>query len=167
MNYFKNDFIMILSIMTLIAVGAYLYVNRGVYFSKSTDTEVNNQASVPNVKDNDVIYSFFQLVKEGQISDAVMLINPRITKDESQKQSWGVLLNAFENIELKTVEASAQEEWRENRHKYMVTFDATMKPESANEAIPYFGFENDINTRWIAIEKINGTWYINGIATGP
>lgn len=166
MNYFKNDFILILSVMTLIAIGAYLYVNRDHYFSKSTEA-TQSQESVKNLRDYDVIYSFFQLIDEDQISDAIMLMNPKITKNETLKQSWGAQLNAFESVTLKSVEASGQEEWRENRHKYMVIFEAQMKEESANESIPYFGYESDDNTRWIAIEKINGKWYINGIATGP
>jgi hypothetical protein len=166
MNYFKNDFILILSIMTLIAVGVYLYVNRDYYFSKSTDTD-QSQSKVTNLRDFDVIYSFFQLIDEDRISEAVMLMNPKISKNETLKQSWSTQLNAFESVTLKSVEASGQEEWRENRHKYMVNFEAQMKEETANESIPYFGYENDDNTRWIAIEKIDGIWYINGIATGP
>lgn len=153
--------------MTLIAVGAYLYVNRDIYFSKTNDTTINSQASVPNLRDYDVIYSFFQMIQDDQISEAVMLMNPKITKNESMKQSWGVQLNAFDNVKLLKVEASGQEEWRENRHTYMVTFDADMKPESANEEIPYFGYKTGDNIRWIALEKIDGKWYINGIASEP
>lgn len=152
--------------MTLIAVGAYLYVNRDYYFSKSNDV-TQDQESVASIRDYDVIYSFFKLIDDDQISDAVMLMNPKILKDETLKQSWGVQLNAFDNVVLKSVEAYDQEEWKENRHKYMVIFDADMKAETANESIPYFGYESGDNTRWIAIEKINGNWYINGIATGP
>lgn len=157
---------MILSIMTLIAVGAYLYVNRNQYFSKSTEA-TQDQSNSSSLRDYDVIYSFFKLIDEDQISDAVMLMNPKISKNETLKQSWAAQLNAFDSVNLKSVEASGQEEWRENRHKYMVIFNAEMKAEAANESIPYFGYESDDNTRWIAIEKINGKWYINGIATGP
>jgi len=38
---------------------------------------------------------------------------------------------------------------------------------AANAPIPYYGYENGQNTRFIPIIKENSLWKIDGIATGP
>jgi hypothetical protein len=42
-----------------------------------------------------------------------------------------------------------------------------MNPNSANEPIPYFGWENGQNIRWVTLVKEGKMWRIEGLATGP
>jgi hypothetical protein len=41
-----------------------------------------------------------------------------------------------------------------------------MNPLSADEAIPYCGWQNGENIRWITLEKVGGTLKITEIVTG-
>jgi hypothetical protein len=45
--------------------------------------------------------------------------------------------------------------------------DVIMKPESVNVIIPYYGWNNSENIRWVTLIQENNLWKINGIATGP
>jgi hypothetical protein len=33
--------------------------------------------------------------------------------------------------------------------------------------MPYFGWDNGTNTRWVELVKEEGLWKVQGIATGP
>jgi len=128
---------------------------------------IKNETGVPLPQETDIVRTFFQLIGEGRVSEAVMMMNPQTTDNESMKQAWGVQLNAFKTVEIKSIEASMPETWTENEHVYKVMANVKMKPEAANEPIPNYGWENGSNVKWIEIEKINGKWFINGIASGP
>jgi hypothetical protein len=50
---------------------------------------------------------------------------------------------------------------------YKVTMDVEMKPESANAVMPFYGYDNGENIRWIGLIKVDNLWRITGLATGP
>ncbi len=58
-------------------------------------------------------------------------------------------------------------DWTEAKHTYKVTLDVSMNPTSANAPIPYYGWENGQNIRWVSLENAGNLWKIQGIATGP
>jgi hypothetical protein len=71
------------------------------------------------------------------------------------------MLNSFKKISIKSIEAAGE-------NTYRVDFEAEMKPGSENaQPIPYYGFNNGINTRWVSLEKVGNIWKIQGLATGP
>ncbi len=119
-----------------------------------------NDNQVPLPQQEDVIRVFFSLMDEGRIPEALAMMSDKEVGDESQKQAWGVHLNAFENVTVTSITKSSE-------NTYQVNFNATMKPESADEVIPYFGYDTGENIRWIELEKVEKTWKILGIATGP
>jgi hypothetical protein len=49
----------------------------------------------------------------------------------------------------------------------MVTFDVTMDPSSANGPIPYYGYDQGENVRFVTIVKEGNQWKVEGLATGP
>ena len=77
------------------------------------------------------------------------------------------MFNGFESVNVTKIASSMPEDWTANAHTYRVTLDVKMKPESANAAIPYFGYDNGVNTRFITLEKVGNLWKVNGISTGP
>ncbi|MCJ7793008.1 MAG: hypothetical protein MUP45_03465, partial [Candidatus Marinimicrobia bacterium] len=50
---------------------------------------------------------------------------------------------------------------------FRVLLEVKMKSSSEQEPIPFFGYVNGQNTKFVNLEKENGTWKIKGIATGP
>jgi hypothetical protein len=125
-----------------------------------TSEEKNTQSSVPLPSQEDIISVFVDLVDEGRVSDAVGALAPSLTEEESQKQAWGVQLNAFESLSLKSIEPAGE-------NVFKVVLEVTMKPESEKALIPYYGYFNGENIRWIALEKVDNLWKISEIATGP
>ncbi|MFH0773665.1 MAG: hypothetical protein V1922_05135 [bacterium] len=125
------------------------------------------QGSVPLPQETDIVRTFFLLIEERKISDAVGMMIDSITTDDSRKQAWGVQLNAIKSVKVLDVVPSIPEEWMENKHTYKVILDVVMDPSSATAPIPYYGYERGKNIRWITLEKSGNTWKIIGIATGP
>lgn len=75
----------------------------------------------------------------------------------------------FANIfsfKLLKLEKSNEDEWTSTKHIYKVLLDVKMDPRSADAPIPYYGWQDGENTRWIVLEKVNGQWKIAEIATG-
>lgn len=125
------------------------------------------EAVVPLPQEEDIVRSFFEIINEQRPSDAVLMLNPKLTADDSNKQAWAVQFNAFKSLKVKDIESSIQSDWTEGSHTYKVTLIAEMKPESANAVIPYYGWDNGENTRWVSLEKVGNKWTIGGLATGP
>jgi hypothetical protein len=129
--------------------------------SATPTSQSTPQAAVPLPRGEDIVRTFFNLIGEGRISDAVNMLTPKNISDDSQKQLWGVMLNSFKKISIKSIEAAGE-------NTYRVDFEAEMKPGSENaQPIPYYGFNNGINTRWVSLEKVGNIWKIQGLATGP
>jgi hypothetical protein len=125
------------------------------------------KTAAPLPQETDVVNSFFNLINEHKPSDAVGMLSSALISDDSQKQAWAVMFNGFESVNVTKIASSMPEDWTANAHTYRVTLDVKMKPESANAAIPYFGYDNGVNTRFITLEKVGNLWKVNGISTGP
>lgn len=168
----KNIFAFLL--VGAIVVSGYYFINNK---SKPTIKEnitvtveptVTEKTEVPLPQEEDIVRIFFELINEQKPSDAVMMMVPSIINDDSVKQAYGVQFNAFESIKIKSIESAPQSEWTETKHTYRVDFEAKMKPE-AQYVMPItnYGYENGLNIRWVAIEKVEDKWKIASLATGP
>jgi hypothetical protein len=146
----------------------FLIILTAIFLSRgSTKTNQNIAASVPLPSEESIIMTFFNLIDEKRIPAAISMMTPTSIPDESTKQAWGVQFDAFSKISATKIEPYMKEQWSNNRHTYKVTLLVSMKPESKNAVIPYFGYADGINTRFVTVEKINSLWKISGIATGP
>jgi len=125
------------------------------------------QGTVPLPQATDIIRSFFSLIEARRISDAVGMMSDAITRDDSTKQAWGVQLNAIKSVKIIDITPSVLEERKDTKRTYKVTLDIVMDPSSASAPIPYYGYENGTNIRWITLEKPRKMWQIMGLATGP
>ncbi len=137
-----------------------------VISQKSAPTEKITQ-TVPLPKETDIVRSFFAVIGEHRSADAVSMLAPDQASDDASKQAWAVQFNAFDSLNVISIEPALQEDWTDSRHEYKVVLTAAMKSEAASAPIPYYGWENGTNTRWITIVKSGSLWKIAGIATGP
>lgn len=123
-----------------------------------TQSSVKESSGVPLPTQEDVVRTFISLIAEKRISEAVGMMD---VSDESEKQAWGVQLNSFESIALKNIEKNGEDTFK-------VTLTVKMSPNSANGPIPYYGYENGDNIRWIGLKKgSDNLWKITGFATSP
>lgn len=133
----------------------------------STTPTLESQSTVPLPQETDIVRNFFNLINERRSSEAVAMMSDTINQNESQKQAWGVQLNALTSVKVLSIEPSLPDSWSDVTHVYKVTSEATVDPSSAGAPIPYYGWDNGINIRWVELQKVNNLWKISGLATGP
>jgi len=131
-------------------------------------TEQQGQiSSVPLPSEEDVIRNFFSLINEKKIPEAIGIMSKINTDNDSTKQAWGVQFNAIKSINVQKIEKSMEEDWLENSHIYKTTLEAYVSSEAASAPIPYYGWGDNPNIKWIELVKEDGLWKVNEIATGP
>lgn len=176
------------SILIILAGGLVLIVAAGLFLTKGKTNittlpeqklnEVIDQpqevqkekqnAAVPLPTEEDIIRVFFELINEKRIPEAIEMMTPSLVGNESAKQTWGVQFNSLKNMVVKKIEPSLKEEWTAQKEAFKVTVNLEVAKEAANAPIPYYGWENGDNLRWITLEKNeNNLWKISAIATGP
>jgi len=122
---------------------------------------------VPLPQETDIINNFLKFIDEGKASDAVMMMSSGTINDDSTKQAYGVQYAAMTSVKVKKIEESSKGDWTDTWHQYMVTLDVVMDPSSANGPIPYYGYEQGENIRFLNLVKEGNLWKIEGLATGP
>lgn len=132
-----------------------------------TITPVKQQESAPLPQEEDIIRTFINLIDEDKSSEAVMMMAKTITSDDSQKQAWAVQFNAISIIKIISINPSSPENWTDSQHSYELKLDLKMNPDSSMAPIPYYGWNNGENIRWINLVKEDNLWKIKSIATGP
>jgi len=132
--------------------------------SPTNKVEKKENGSVPLPQDEDIIRNFFNLVEEGRAGKAALMMK---TKDDTELQTWAVHFAAINSFKLLKIEKTSEESWTDNKHIYKVVLDFWMDPKSADAPIPYYGWQNGENIRWITLKKVGNVWKITEIATGP
>jgi hypothetical protein len=127
---------------------------------QTTSPDIEKVQEVPPMLEEDVITLFFTFINDKRIPEAVEMLSYSAVPDDSAKQAWGVQFNAFEKVTINKLE-------KQTNGQYKVSLNVQMKPESVDALIPYYGFENGDNIRWITLTKEAGLWKITEIATGP
>lgn len=133
----------------------------------TTHTDAVTQTEVPPPQETDIIRTFFSLIDEGKASEAVMMMSKSTTSDDSTKQTYGVQYAAINSVKVGKLEESSKGDWSETWHQYMATLDMEMDPASASGPIPFYGYANGENIRFINLIREGGQWKIDGLATGP
>jgi hypothetical protein len=127
----------------------------------------STSSSVPLPTSEDIIRTFFSLINEKRIPEAIGMMTAGMVGDESGKQAWGVHFNNIDSIVLKKIEPTLKEEWTQSEQEYRVLLDVRMNPKSADASIPYYGWDNGENIRWVMIQKEGNLWKISSLPTGP
>lgn len=154
-----------LLVLLILAAGYFLVFSKNkISFDNNPESsEKGFTSSVLLPRQEDAVRLFFDLIDEGNVSEAVGMLKPESIQDDSVKQAWGVQFNAFESIKVKNIEL-----YDPDINEYRVVLDVKMKPGTENaQPMPYYGFGNGEFTRWVSLVKVGELWRINGIATGP
>ncbi len=88
------------------------------------------------------------------------MMSKKMTGDESTKQAWGVQFNDIKSINVLKIEQSSS-------HTYKVTLESYVSSDAANAPIPYYGWHDNPNVRWVELVKEDDVWKINSLSTGP
>lgn len=80
---------------------------------------------------------------------------------------WAVQFAAINSFKILKIEKFDEDHWTKDKQIYKILVDVWMDPRSADAPIPYYGWENGENVRWITLEKVDNIWKISEINTGP
>lgn len=127
----------------------------------STVPTATASQTVPLPTGEDVIRTFFNLINEKRIPEAISMMDEEMVPNDQIKQGWGSSLDSFSSVKvIKIVEYNKQERTEDSK-TYLVSFDLAIKPGS--NVI----WEQGQNDRFIILSKKNNVWKIHGINTGP
>lgn len=178
----KNSWLIIGSLVIIFSVGVILVKPKNI--SKETPkSEIQEQAItsptsspiasvattpsetniVPLPTGEDIIRTFFNLINEARIPEAVEMLSQTANPNDSTKQAWGVSFNSFKSVKIISIEPWDKSSWNTEQEVYKVVFNLQLK--SGDFA---YGWDGGQNTRWIEIAKKPASlWKINTLATGP
>jgi hypothetical protein len=133
-----------------------------------TPTQTNStENSVPLPTQQDIIRSFFSLINAKRSDDTISMMSEKMAGDSSTQNAWKKQFQAIQSVTVVSI-APYNPVKPGQQEEYVVNLNVVMSPESVNEVIPYYGYENGENTRFITMTKLkNGMWRISEIATGP
>jgi len=110
---------------------------------------------------------FFAIVNSRDIAEAMKSMAPVMLQTPEQRDAWRRQLAAIRSIHVINVEPASVNKWSSSRHIFKVTLKAYVEDQAA-APIPFFGWHDNPNVRWITMELDNRRrWVVAGIATGP
>lgn len=156
--------VILLAFILVISVIAFSFLSSSSNENKVAPT-VSVQNQVPLLTQEDIIRTFFTLINEKRIPEAIEMLSPTIVPDDASRQTWGVQFNSLKQVEV--IDIKKQADLNGNGEIYRVDLQIEVAPEAASAPIPYYGWSDGKNVRWVAVVKENNLWKITGIATGP
>lgn len=145
-------------------------VNEKNYPTKSSipsGTVLSIVTGMPLQQEIEILRQFFFLIQQHQTTKAIEMMSEATIQDEKGKRAWEKQLNAIESVKVISIDTSLLGEWTNTQHTYRVTLEMQIYPSSINGTIPYYGYENGTNIRFISLVKSGEYWKIEGISTGP
>jgi hypothetical protein len=112
-----------------------------------------------------VIWKFSEAVDQKNIPQAMSYLSDNLTANDQDKQTWNNYLDSFTKFKITEIE-----KWNDPDEVgfYRVIYDVSLKPEGLRAIIPFYGWSEGKNFRWIRLAKNNeGLYKITEIATGP
>jgi len=119
----------------------------------------------PGAKHAAVISQFFALINDHRVSDALAMMSPELVP-EADRAAWTRQFSAIKSIRVMDIRP-ADTKRSGPCFEYKVTLEADVSSEAANEPIPYFGWDDNPNLRWIHLCPRGDQWLISSIGTGP
>lgn len=127
-----------------------------------------SSCTIPSYAHSDVIRLFFNLINDKQIPEALSMMDPSLISSDTSRYQWTEQFQAITSIGISRIEPFAVSEWSDTQEMYKIVLKVHVKPEAANAVIPYYGWSDGDNTRWIHIQEDGKEfWRIKVIGTGP
>lgn len=121
------------------------------------------------IQEEDIIWQFFDYINKQKIDQALGLMSKNLLGDETSQKIWREHFQAIKSINVQNIEPYNKENWTENNHIYKTALEAYVAAEAEKAPIPFYGWQDNPNIRWIELQKIETPpyWLINSISTGP
>lgn len=132
---------------------------------KATLPPSEEQKQTPFPSKEDIIRNFFALINERRITEAIQMLSPALVSNKRDKQAWEVQFNSLKQVEVTDIKKQA--DLNGNGEIYRVDLQVKVASEAASASIPYYGWLEGKNVRWITVVNEDNLGKIAGIATGP
>ena len=133
-----------------------------------TPSNQTDDIKVPLPDGADTINLFWQLIDERRIPEAIDMMSPNLITDDSAKQAYGVQFNHIKSVTVIKLAPYNTDRWTADSQMYETTLEIYVSQDAADAPIPYYGFEDNPNIRFISLSKDKaGKWQIDQIGTGP
>jgi len=119
----------------------------------------------PGAKHAAVISQFFALINDHRVSDALAMMSPELVP-EVDRAGWTRQFTAIKSIHVRDIRPAGMG-GSGPCVEYKVTIEADVSSEAANAPIPYYGWDDNPNLRWIHLCPRGDQWLISEIGTGP
>ncbi len=162
------------NLVNYLQTGKINKININFSETESTSGAIEDQSfisedsgGVPLSEDEELITSFSNLIGQGKAADAVKMLSSQNTSSEKMKKMWQEQFEAMKSIKVLSVEPAMKSTWTDQRREYKVVLDMVMDESSKNAPIPYYGYDQGENTRFIVLVKEGDGWFVETISTGP
>jgi len=119
----------------------------------------------PVAKHAEIISRFIALIDDHRVGDALAMMSPELLPD-ADRVAWTRQFAAIKSIHVMDIRPA--DTGRSGPcFEYKVTLKVDVSSEAANEPIPYFGWDDNPNLRWIELCPSGDSWLISSIGTGP
>lgn len=129
-------------------------------------TEPVKNIAVPLPTAQDTIQVFFNLINEQKGEEAIGMMTENMKGEDDTKKVWLAHFKAIKGLEVVEITPYDEQSWDDNTRVYQISLNVTVSEEAKDEPIPYYGWGENPNLRWISLERQNSTWQIAAIATG-
>jgi len=114
------------------------------------------------------IEEFAALVTAHQVEDAMSILGDELTSTEDDRRLWRLQLSAIRSMRVRALSPAAVGDWTAARQIFKLVLDVDVAEHAADAPIPYYGWDDIPNTRWVTMElSSRGQWQITAISTGP
>jgi hypothetical protein len=142
--------------------------------TSSTNTSVQDHQSQTKINgyqsllapEEEIIYLLFGSINNRQNQEAVKLLSKNLNPNKETERLWLEQFNAIRSVHILDIKERSKDTWTDTKKIYKVTLEVYVDNSAANAPIPYYGWEDNPNIRFITVVKINGRWYIDQIGTG-
>jgi hypothetical protein len=157
----KNKITLLVIVLLVVVILGFLWI---LINGKNVPANVTSQNQVPAPTQENIIRTFFSLINEKKIPEVLGMLSSTAVPDDAAKQAWTVQFYTLNQVTV----TSVQKEINPNdQNFYRVDLQVQVSPEFATAPIPYYGWANGENVRFVGLVKEDNLWKITGIATGP
>lgn len=158
----------------MLAPYAKTHATEAFQSSNSKDTSIQDSQNKTDAfahqsllaPEEELITLLFGSINNRQNHEAVKLLSQNLNPNLETERLWIDQFNAIRSVHILDLKEISKDTWTETKKIYKVTLEIYVDNSAANTPIPYYGWGDNPNIRFIAVVKINNRWYIDQIGTG-
>ena len=117
--------------------------------------------------EEELIYLLFGSINNRQNQEAINLLSQNLNPTNETERHWLEQFNAIRSVHILDIKEISKDTWTDCKKIYKLTLEIYVDDSVSNAPIPYYGFGDNPNIRFITVVKLKNRWFIDQIGTGP